>query len=90
MRTMNDAVENCVGERGITEVFVPAIRRQLTGDDRGAMAVAVIEDHVIVPPEWAQRLIDEIGRGTAVVGGSVENAATETLLDQACRMAHRA
>jgi hypothetical protein len=47
------------------------------------VAVAVIEDHIIVPPGWAQRLLDEVARGVAVIGGSVENAATDTLLDQA-------
>jgi hypothetical protein len=54
-------------------------------------AVAVIEDHVIVPPGWAQWLLDEIAHGAAVVGGSVENAATTTLVDQAaflCEYSH--
>jgi hypothetical protein len=54
-------------------------------------AVAVIEDHVIVPPGWARRLLAEVARGAAVVGGSVENAADATLLDQAaflCEYSH--
>jgi hypothetical protein len=54
-------------------------------------AVAVIEDHVIVPAGWARRLLEELARGASVVGGSVENAATETLVDQAaflCEYSH--
>ena len=41
---MHDAIENRVGERGIAEMFVPAVDRQLAGDDRGAIAVSVVED----------------------------------------------
>jgi hypothetical protein len=44
MRAMHDAVENRVGERGIAQVLVPAVDRQLTGDDRRAVAIPVIED----------------------------------------------
>src|SRR5262245_16935660 len=54
-------------------------------------AVAVIEDHVIVPRAWARRLLDEIAGGALVVGGPVENAATHTLLDRAaffCEYSH--
>lgn len=45
--------------------------------------VAVIEDHVIVPPGWGRRLVDELRAGHDVVGGPVENAATGRLLDWA-------
>jgi hypothetical protein len=48
-----------------------------------ADAVAVIEDHVIVPPEWGARLLAALGEGHAVVGGPIENAATQRLLDWA-------
>jgi hypothetical protein len=41
----------------------------------------VIEDHVIVPLDWARRLLDAQAASRAVVGGSVENAATERLVD---------
>ncbi len=54
-------------------------------------AVAVIEDHVIVPPGWAKRLLEGIAAGHDVVGGAVENAATGTLLDWAaflCEYSH--
>ncbi len=53
-------------------------------------AVAVIEDHVIVPAGWAARGLAGL-RSHAVVGGAVENAATETLLDWAaflCEYSH--
>ena len=48
-----------------------------------APAVAVIEDHVIVPPDWARRMLDALAEGHDVVGGAIENAATETLMDWA-------
>jgi hypothetical protein len=54
-------------------------------------AVAVVEDHVIVPPGWARRMLDALGDGNRVVGGAVENAATGTLLDWAaflCEYSH--
>jgi hypothetical protein len=54
-------------------------------------AVAVIEDHVIVPDGWAAALLAQVDAGAAVVGGSVENAATGTLLDRAaflCEYSH--
>ena len=54
--------------------------REATGD-----VVGVIEDHVIVPPGWARAMLDAVADGDHdIVGGSVENAATETLLDWAC------
>ena len=46
-----------------------------------ADAVAVIEDHVIVPPEWGTRLLAGLAAGHDVVGGPIDNAATERLLD---------
>jgi hypothetical protein len=54
-------------------------------------AIAVIEDHVIVPEGWAKRLLAGLAAGHPVVGGAVENAATETLLDWAaflCEYSH--
>lgn len=51
---------------------------QATGD-----VVGVIEDHVLVPPDWARRMLAEHDSGAQVVGGSVENAATGTLVDRA-------
>jgi hypothetical protein len=54
-------------------------------------AVAVIEDHVIVPPGWALQLLAALDDGADVVGGSVENAACDSLLDWAaflCEYSH--
>lgn len=45
--------------------------------------VAVIEDHVIVPPEWPGRALAVVAEGFEVVGGPIENAATGRLLDWA-------
>ncbi|MCA9550230.1 MAG: glycosyltransferase [Myxococcales bacterium] len=47
-------------------------------------AVGVIEDHVVVSPGWARRMLDKLAEGHDVVGGAIDNAATETLLDWAC------
>jgi hypothetical protein len=44
MRAMDDAVENGIGQRGIAQVFMPAIDRQLTRDDRRSVAVPVVEN----------------------------------------------
>jgi GT2 family glycosyltransferase len=56
-----------------------------------ADAVAVIEDHVIVPRGWARALLDAQHETSAVVGGAVDNAATERLVDWAaflCEYSH--
>jgi hypothetical protein len=56
-----------------------------------ATAVAVIEDHVIVPVRWARQLLEALGDRQQVVGGAVENAATSTLIDWAaflCEYSH--
>ena len=44
MRPMHDAIEDRVGDGRIAEVFMPAIARELTRDDRGPRAIAVVED----------------------------------------------
>ncbi len=46
-------------------------------------AVAVIEDHVLVPRGWARALLAGLSGDVNVIGGAVENAATETLVDWA-------
>lgn len=55
-----------------------------------APTVAVIEDHVLVPPGWAGQMLS--ARETAqVVGGGIRNAATDTVLDWAaflCEYSH--
>ncbi|MCB9830863.1 MAG: glycosyltransferase [Planctomycetes bacterium] len=52
-------------------------------DRATAPAVAVIEDHVLVPPDWAARMLAALAESDGAVGGAVENAATETLVDRA-------
>ena len=54
-------------------------------------AVAVIEDHVIVPPGWARALLDARRETGAVVGGSIDNAARSSVVDWAaflCEYSH--
>jgi hypothetical protein len=53
--------------------------RAATGD-----AIAVIEDHVIVPEGWGKQMLEMIAEGKPIAGGAVENAATRTLMDWAC------
>lgn len=60
-------------------------------DAATADVVGVIEDHVIVPPDWASRMLEAHDAGATVVGGSVENAACERLVDWAaflCEYSH--
>jgi hypothetical protein len=56
-----------------------------------APAVAVIEDHVIVPAGWAQLMLAALDRGEQVVGGAVVNVAKDRLVDRAaflCEYSH--
>ncbi len=64
------------------EATIPDMRA-LAYPKATAPAVAQIEDHVIVPPGWARAMLDALDEGHDVVGGAVENAATETLIDWA-------
>ncbi len=61
---------------------IPAMRA-IAFDAATAPSVAVIEDHVLVPSGWARQLLAAQARGEEVVGGAVENAATERLTDWA-------
>ena len=61
---------------------IPQMRERAFGFANGR-AVAVIEDHVIVPVTWGRQLLDALADGHDVVGGLIENAATERLLDWA-------
>ena len=73
-----------------TETTIPAMRAAAFRVAHGE-AVAVIEDHVLVPLGWARRLLDEIAQGAVVVGGSVSNAANDSLVDRAaflCEYSH--
>jgi len=58
-----------------------------------APTVAVIEDHVLVPPGWARQMLEARADGARVVGGGVVNAATESTVDWAaflCEYSHLA
>jgi hypothetical protein len=53
--------------------------------------VGVVEDHVIVPPDWTERMLGAHRDGARVVGGSVENEARRGLVDRAaflCEYSH--
>ena len=72
------------------EVTIPQMRA-LAFNAAHADVVGVIEDHVIVPPHWAQRILAAHAAGAQVVGGAVENAATGRLVDWAaflCEYSH--
>ncbi len=69
---------------------IPDLRQRAFAAATGEF-VAVIEDHVIVPPGWARALLDAQRAVGGVVGGAVENAATEQLVDWAaflCEYSH--
>ncbi len=69
---------------------IPALRAMAFAAAR-ADVVGVIEDHVIVPPDWAARMLAAHREGAQVVGGAVENAARERLVDVAaflCEYSH--
>src|SRR5262245_36690244 len=61
-----------------TGTTIPDLRAAAIREAK-APAVAVIEDHVIVPPGWARAMLDALAAGADVVGGSIENAATDTV-----------
>jgi glycosyltransferase involved in cell wall biosynthesis len=64
------------------DTTIPQMRDLAFREVRGA-AVAVIEDHIIVPPGWGRQLLAALALGHDVVGGPIENAATEGLVDPA-------
>jgi glycosyl transferase family 2 len=61
---------------------IPAMRAMAFAAATGR-SVAVIEDHVLVPPGWARALLEAQGGAEVVIGGAVENAATLRLVDWA-------
>jgi hypothetical protein len=69
---------------------IPRMRSRGFADAR-APTVAVIEDHVLVPPGWARQMVGARKDGVRVVGGSIVNAATERTVDWAaflCEYSH--
>jgi glycosyltransferase involved in cell wall biosynthesis len=72
------------------ELSIPALRA-LAFRKAQAEIVGVIEDHVIVPCDWAERMLAAHRAGAQVVGGSVDNAARERIVDWAgflCEYSH--
>jgi hypothetical protein len=61
---------------------IPAMRALAFAAAR-APTVAVLEDHVRVPPDWAGKVLEARAAGVRVIGGTVTNAATERLVDRA-------
>ncbi len=65
--------------------------RELAFDAATGDAVAVIEDHVIVPAGWARALLNARRETGAVIGGSIDNAARSSVVDWAaflCEYSH--
>src|SRR5271166_6101485 len=57
MGVVDDAVENGVGQGGVADQVMPAIERDLAGDQGGAAAVAILDDfQQVAPLLWAERL----------------------------------
>jgi glycosyltransferase involved in cell wall biosynthesis len=72
------------------QTTIPEMRAIGFQHARGA-AIAVIEDHILVAPDWAKQILRALDTGAAVVGGSVYNAATATTVDWAaffCEYSH--
>lgn len=69
---------------------IPEMRAIGFQQARGGV-IAVIEDHTIVPPRWAEQLLAAVAEGADAVGGSLFNAATTTTVDRAaflCEYSH--
>lgn len=69
---------------------IPAMRAAAFAKAQ-APAVAVIEDHVLVPLGWARQMLDALAGGHDVVGGGIRNAAVDRLVDRAaflCEYSH--
>lgn len=62
------------------DAAIPVMRRLGIAAARAAV-VGVIEDHVLVPPDWATRMLEAQRSGAEVVGGAVANGATTGLAD---------
>lgn len=57
--------------------------RALAFEFAHADVVGVIEDHVIVPPDWTAQMLSAQRGGASVVGGAIDNAACDRLVDWA-------
>lgn len=69
---------------------IPTMRK-IGFDVAAAPVVGVIEDHVLVPCDWAVNMLEAHAAGALAVGGSVANAALDRLVDRAaflCEYSH--
>lgn len=63
------------------DTSIPSLRAMACAAAR-ADSIAIIEDHISVPPDWASALLAARARGDRVAGGLVVNGATSTLRDR--------
>ena len=52
VRTVQQAVEDGIGQRRLADIVVPMIDRQLTGDQRGSAVMPVLDDFHEVVALW--------------------------------------
>ena len=57
MRVVQEAIADGIGQGRLPEVVMPLGRRELTGDDRGARAVAILEDLEEIAPGFARAML---------------------------------
>jgi hypothetical protein len=71
MSVMHDAVEDGVGQRRIADQVMPAVHRELTGDQRGATAVALFG-----PFRQSSAFVRQRFFGSYFLGGATEQVAS--------------
>jgi hypothetical protein len=72
------------------ETSIPAMRA-VGFEHANGQAVGVIEDHVHVRPGWGRRIVQAFDDGMSVIGGPIENTATDCTVDWAaflCEYSH--
>ena len=87
---IRDSFPNATVIEVALHVTIPQMRA-MAFEAAQAEIVGVIEDHVIVPPDWTVRMLEAHAAGAQVVGGAVDNAATGTVVDWAaflCEYSH--
>jgi glycosyltransferase involved in cell wall biosynthesis len=65
-----------------SDTTLPKLRAMAFQESSGDL-VAVLEDHCLVEPNWARQMIEAHRSEYPVIGGSIENAACEKLVDWA-------
>ncbi|MFT7617380.1 MAG: hypothetical protein ACI97A_001016 [Planctomycetota bacterium] len=87
---IKDSFPQCVVIEMAGDSTIPAMRA-LGFERSSGDAIAVLEDHVIVPTDWAKNMLHALTESDGVVAGAVENGATTTLMDRAaflCEYSH--